>query len=639
MSAFRALLLLLLLFLFQPFSPFLSPFAASADDPSVRFEQFVSRQNFPTAASPSPAHFFHANCSVSICDGPLAPIFCSGFLISSAWYFGVQGQCPGPKLLYEPAIVMANFKGIIRNNSVKRGDFLQFCEENFANSPYLKPANLTDWHPNPQNFQKIYSNKMRTLALALHEIWPLLSREFIDEVHQNQDRFPVVHVPNRFLVPGGLFKLYFYWDTYWILKGLYFSNLVETARGMLENFAHLLRFRGFIPNSGNVQLSRRSQPPLFTQMISDYYEVTRNKSFLAEYLPMAENELAWWEANRTVEVQQKGEKHPLFRYNAITDCPRPENFLEDYQLGMESDDATFFWSSTASACESGLDFSSRWYKWGTESKAMRRTAIATSEVLPVDLNVFMALNYQTLAKLYDEELKEHGKAWKNKVMAEAITAHIDRTFWDAKEGVWFDFDLTERKLRKKFYPSNIYPMLLKNEGKGTGEKCQKVVEYLKRSGAIGFKGGVPSSLERNSNEQWDFPNGWAPQQHLVVMSLLKCQNVSGEAAGIARKIAEAFLTTTYNGLFTRKEAKPSQIWEKYDVRFDNGQPGFGGEYPAQSGFGWTNGVIFEFIRMFYTKADDKWHEEGETNAGDALMALESIATALQTLGRETFDFA
>uniref|UniRef100_A0A183C2J6 Trehalase n=1 Tax=Globodera pallida TaxID=36090 RepID=A0A183C2J6_GLOPA len=511
-------------------------------DPTVRFEQFVSRQQFPTASSPPfPPHFSHDNCSVSICEGPLAPIFCSGFLISTAWFYGVQGQCPGSKLLHEPAIVMANFK--------------------------------------------------RKFAAVLHEIWPLLSRQFIDEVNLNQDRYPVIHVPNRFLVPGGFFKLYFYWDTFWILKGcLYFSNLIETARGMLENFAHLLRFRGFIPNSGNVQLSRRSQPPLFSQMIADYFDATGNKSFLAEYLPRAELELNWWRENRSVELELDGQRYSLFRYKAITDCPRPENFLEDYQLGMEANNSMFFWSSTASACESGLDFSSRWYKWGTAPNAMRRTAIATSEVVPLDLNVFMALNYRTLGKLYGDVLNEH----------------------------------EDKKKRMQ-------------------DQCHKVVEYLKRIGALGFRGGIPSSLERNSNEQWDFPNGWAPQQHLFVLSLLQCQNVSGEAAGMARKVADAFLTTAYNGLFSPAKEKPAQIWEKYDVRFDNGQPGFGGEYPAQSGFGWTNGVIFEFIRMFYTKAESASpaEEEGEDANGssrDSLMALESITAILQTFGKESLNF-
>lgn len=76
------------------------------------------------------------------------------------------------------------------------------------------------------------------------------------------------------------------------------------------------------------------------------------------------------------------------------------------------------------------------------------------------------------------------------------------------------------------------------------------------------------------------------------------------------------------------------------MRFDNGQPGFGGEYPAQSGFGWTNGVIFEFIRMFYTSEKGEGERanlpEGENaeNNRDSLLALETVSALLQTIARQ-----
>lgn len=113
----------------------------------------------------------------------------------------------------------------------------------------------------------------------------------------------------------------------------------------------------------SLRLSRRSQPPLFTQMIEDYFVYTSNTSFLAEYLPLAEKELAWWRSNRTVTVHDvNGVGRTLYQYKAASNCPRPENFLEDYQNGIQSGENTeFYWSSTASACESGLDFSSRWF--------------------------------------------------------------------------------------------------------------------------------------------------------------------------------------------------------------------------------------------------------------------------------------
>nr|CAD2181083.1 unnamed protein product [Meloidogyne enterolobii] len=304
---------------------------------SIEEKQFSIKET-NNYQQPSPG--FITNCSEPICEGPLAPIYCSGPLISSAWYFGVQHQCPGTKLLFEPNEILKNFRKIIRGKVIKKGDFMQFCEENFANTDYIKPSNLTDWQPNPKNFELINDPKWRKFAVALHQIWPLLTREFIDDVHKNQHFYPVISVPNRFLVPGGFFKVFFYWDTYWILKGLYFSNLIETSYGVLKNFAHLLNYHGFIPNSGNIQLSRRSQPPFFTQMIKDYFDITKNKSFLQEFLPLAEKELKWWNQNRSIIFEFKEKNYLMFQYKPL-----------------------FFWSSTASACESGIDFSSRWYNW------------------------------------------------------------------------------------------------------------------------------------------------------------------------------------------------------------------------------------------------------------------------------------
>lgn len=53
------------------------------------------------------------------------------------------------------------------------------------------------------------------------------------------------------------------------------------------------------------------------------------------------------------------------------------------------------------------------------------------------------------------------------------------------------------------------------------------------------------------------------------------------------------------------DVQPAQLWEKYDVRYDDGRSGFGGEYPVQAGFGWTNGAALDLIRTFYTNTKGK----------------------------------
>lgn len=40
------------------------------------------------------------------------------------------------------------------------------------------------------------------------------------------------------------------------------------------------------------------------------------------------------------------------------------------------------------------------------------------------------------------------------------------------------------------------------------------------------------------------------------------------------------------------------MWEKYDVRYDDGRPGQGGEYKVQEGFGWTNGAVLDLMLIY-----------------------------------------
>ena len=55
----------------------------------------------------------------------------------------------------------------------------------------------------------------------------------------------------------------------------------------------------------------------------------------------------------------------------MTDCPRPENYLVDIENGLNgTGDTRFIWSSIASACESGLDFSSRWFAYSGEHASL-----------------------------------------------------------------------------------------------------------------------------------------------------------------------------------------------------------------------------------------------------------------------------
>lgn len=65
---------------------------------------------------------------------------------------------------------------------------------------------------------------------------------------------------------------------------------------------------------GIFRLTRRTQPPLFTQMVADYYSATNNATFLSRMIPYIDKELAWWRTNRSVIVTKNGHNYTLFQY-------------------------------------------------------------------------------------------------------------------------------------------------------------------------------------------------------------------------------------------------------------------------------------------------------------------------------------
>lgn len=66
---------------------------------------------------------------------------------------------------------------------------------------------------------KVKTQLLRNFTRKLNDLWKILAREFVEQVQETPDRFPVLPVANPFIVPGGSFQIYFYWDSYWINKG------------------------------------------------------------------------------------------------------------------------------------------------------------------------------------------------------------------------------------------------------------------------------------------------------------------------------------------------------------------------------------------------------------------------------------
>lgn len=545
-----------------------------------------------------PPHFpLLPNCTVAPCDGPLAEFYCHGPVLGLAWkLLGSGKNCTGTGLATEPALAKRAADNLGKNPSPK--EFLAFCNEYFTHAHYLESANLSDWTPKPPLIKGIKDQRLRRAALRIHGLWRNLSRSFRSEVARRKDRYPIIAVPHPFIVPGGDFDVYFYWDSYWILRGLRVSAMKETSRGILLNFAELILHLGYVPNGGQYILSKRSQPPYFAPMVAEYLEAYGWDAELARrLLPALDAEADWWLRHRSLKASGRR----VFHYSTAMNCPRPEAYAQDISdaLGSERRN-TIVWANIASGAESGWDFSARWFGSGGG-----KASILTSSILPVDLNTRLTANFAILAEL-------HHKAFANQSIVEYYSnlakdgrQTLLELFYSTAAGAWLDQEMAEDgalRPREAFYPSNLEPLLL---GGWNESILEAAGDYAEQSGAFVLPGGVPTSFDESSGQQWDWPNVWPPLVHNLVIGLRKDKHP--RLLRLARHVAATFVSSVL------KNFHGGFLWEKYDARFP-GEPGGGGEYEVEKGFGWTNGVVLDLIRIYAEEGLEKdfygWKKPG-----------------------------
>jgi len=192
-----------------------------------------------------------------------------------------------------------------------------------------------DWIPDPAFLDAIDDLELKAWARDLHVFWSKLGRKIKADVGENPDLYSMIPVKHPVIVPGGRFREFFYWDSYWIQIGLLHSEMYQTVEGMLQNFLDMVDMYGFVPNGGRIYFTR-SQPPLLIPMVHNYVEALQNlgndtDEYLLAVLPKLHDEFMWWLESRSVVVKKDGIDYTLFRYNSEQNLPRPES----YWLGFE----------------------------------------------------------------------------------------------------------------------------------------------------------------------------------------------------------------------------------------------------------------------------------------------------------------
>lgn len=109
--------------------------------------------------------------------------------------------------------------------------------------------------------------------------------------------------------------------------------------------------------------------------------------------------------------------------------------------------------------------------------------------------------------------------------------------------MWLDRDLDSGSHLSNFYASSLVPLLW-GCGLPNSTKHEATLEALQSLGVLDYPGGIPASLVQGSDQQWDFPNAWAPYQWFPVSAWTSSPILPLKNA--ARKIAQTWITSTYS---------------------------------------------------------------------------------------------
>ncbi len=457
-------------------------------------------------------------------------------------------------------------------------------------SPFLINLKYDIWKcfNNKNKLSNFINNNFQLPEFYISKINP--TGDIIDHIKQvmlvmsiNIDKQPcnssLIQLPYNFVIPGGRFREVYYWDTYFTLLGYADLHKNLIVDNMTENLAFLIKKFGHIPNGNRSYYLSRSQPPFFSYIV-DLDAKLNGDSIYIKYLPELLLEYKYWMKN---PHHSKVFEHSVIlnnidklnHYYDNVNLPRTEMYNEDvsnfklYKAKIK--DTLNYFRNIRSTAESGWDFSSRWLLNDTSFEN-----ISTLDILPVDLNCLLYHLEKTIAKAYS--LMNDNTALLYNEMANRRKYLINRLFWNNKNGFYFDYNFIQKEKSLDFTLAGVFPLFINIADSIQAVKVSNTIRkyFLK-------PGGVVTSLV-NSGQQWDYPNGWAPLEWITIQALRNYH-----IYGLADTIRERWLHT--NKIYFNRNHK---MIEKYNVVDTTSIPN-DGEYPAQDGFGWTNGVYIDLV--------------------------------------------
>jgi alpha,alpha-trehalase len=515
--------------------------------------------------------YIDAACTI-YCEGPVLQA------VQLSRIFNDSKTFVDMPMRYDPDQTLAAFNNLADPNNVQ--------ELKGYLSEYFLPAgsDLNTWVPtdftnDPQFLDYITDMDYKSWASDLNQLWLILGREVNATVKENPQRHSYVPRNYPMIVPGGRFRESYYWDSWWIVRGLLVCDMESTALYVINNLLGDVDTFGFVPNGGRIYYLDRSQPPLLSEMVRSYYRYMIDKyrntdvvsSFLSSAYETLKKEYSFWmdAAHGHVVEMPPGDGdtvvYRLNRYYSNYTTPRPESYLADYDNAHASGrDLSDYYQQVRAGAETGWDFSSRWISpdgnVNSTTAGYNITNINTNQVVPVDLNSILyrfELNMAQAARELGDEMQYYNYTLTLMYYAEADSyidaaelrsTAINRYLWDSAAKHWRDYNLTSQGFTHTSASDNAFarpsatPSAEESDNSGPGAAADnsystvaywvplwagilptdnttadQLVSSLQASGILQAGGVLTTTI--NTGQQWDAPDAWPPEVLFTIEGL------------------------------------------------------------------------------------------------------------------------
>lgn len=405
-----------------------------------------------------------------------------------------------------------------------------------------------------------------------------------------------------FVVPGGRFNEMYGWDSYFESVGLMLDGKVELAKAMADNFQYEINYYGKILNANRSYYLTRTQPPFYSTLIREVFDITQDKTWLASHLETAikEYETVWMVEGKRLTNNR------LNRYLAqgIGITPEAEEGHYDAVLKPFAEKAGLSIPAYIRAYQSQQiqnDFLDTYF---LHDRTVRESGHDTSyriegncaDLNLVELNAMLykyEIDFAILIRdVFHDSFELHSKTYTGSYwleQAELRKLRMNEYCWNESLGMYFDYNHVTKSQSAFIAATTFTPMWCDMASEEQAEKLVKHALPLLQE-----KGGIAGSTEQSRGKitetrphrQWDFPNGWAPHQMMIWKGLLN-YGYNAEAQELIYRWL--FMITKnavdYNGTIPEKY---DVVEATHKVFSEYGNVGTDFEYISQEGFGWMN---------------------------------------------------